>query len=73
MKSLIHIFILFCLMSIASANTHSPSALDWYGYDTMLSYSTYENDNMIDDTDDNINRKRRHRRRRKISPPKKGW
>ena len=73
MKNFVYIVISFFLVSFASAYNSGPNALDWYGYDSMLSYSTYENDSMIDDTDDNVYRKRRHRRRRKISPPKKGW
>tara|TARA_B100001123_G_C14623823_1_gene754901 strand:+ start:106 stop:297 length:192 start_codon:yes stop_codon:yes gene_type:complete len=48
-------------------------ALDWYGYNSLLSTELYMQNNLGDGDDDNVERKRRHRRRRKIGPSKKGW
>ena len=56
-----------------SAQTNSPDALSWYGYNSFSTNSQYSSDYDFGNKDDEISRKRRHRRRRKISPEKKGW
>ena len=74
MKNTMCILALFCSFSFAAMQQSvGPNALDWYGYDSMLSSNMYSNNSMGDAIDDDVDRKRRHRRRRKISPPKKGW
>ena len=75
MKKILHIlFVCFFVVGLASAATEfkSGGALDWYGYQSLISTDAYTNDTQ-DDDDDDVFRKRRHRRRRKIRPPRKGW
>ncbi len=62
------------MVSLSSAATayNSRGALDWYGYQSLVSTEAYHQDHS-DDGDDRVFRKRRHKRRRKIRPPKKGW
>ena len=74
MKNIMCILVLLCSVSFAAMQQGGgPNALDWYGYNSMLSSDIYSNNSMGDQIDDDVYRKRRHRRRRKISPPKKGW
>ena len=74
MKKILHILFVACLLGVVCAATEfkSGGALDWYGYQSLISTDSYTNDNTQDD-DDDVMRKRRHRRRRKIRPPRKGW
>jgi len=74
MKKVIYIlFVYLLMMSLSSAATaYNPrGALDWYGYQSLLSTEAYSQDTGTDD--DEMFRKRRHKRRRKIRPPRKGW
>jgi len=74
MKKIIYILFTYLLMvSLSSAATsYNPrGALDWYGYQSLLSTEAYSEDTGEDD--DSVFRKRRHKRRRKIRPPRKGW
>tara|TARA_B100000959_G_scaffold282822_1_gene350133 strand:+ start:115 stop:342 length:228 start_codon:yes stop_codon:yes gene_type:complete len=75
MKKAIYILFVYLMMvSLSSAATayNSRGALDWYGYQSLVSTEAYHQDHS-DDGDDRVFRKRRHKRRRKIRPPKKGW
>ncbi len=75
MKKYIYILVVsaFGFSFAFSAQTNSPDALSWYGYNSFSTNSQYSNDYDFGNKDDEISRKRRHRRRRKISPEKKGW
>ena len=73
MKDIIYILIFITLSFGASQSSQFDGALDWYGYNSLLSTDLYTENHMDDDGEDGLFRKRRHRRRRKIGPSKKGW
>ena len=67
-------YILFLIaFGFSATSFNDAGALDWYGYDSLISSDVYSNNQMDNDEDDGVFRKRRHRRRRKIGPSKKGW
>ena len=72
MKNIIYILAFIAFSFGADQSSRFNGALDWYGYNALLSTELYTEDH-LDDDDDDLFRKRRHRRRRKIGPAKKGW
>ena len=73
-KYIVPIFILLIATSLSSAaQTSTPDALSWYGYENITLNEQYSSGVGFEGKDDQIFRKRRHKRRRKISPEKKGW
>ena len=73
MKNIIYILAFIAFAFCANQPNRFDGALDWYGYNALLSTELYTEDHMDDDGDDDVFRKRRHRRRRKIGPSKRGW
>ena len=69
MKNIIYIL---TFIAFSFAANEFDGALDWYGYNALLSTELYT-ENHLGDDDDDVFRKRRHRRRRKVGPSKKGW
>ena len=74
MKKILYILFAYLFVGVMCAATEfkSDGALDWYGYQSLISTDSYTNDNNQEEEED-LMRKRRHRRRRKIRPPRKGW
>ena len=72
MKNIIYILAFVAFAFCANQPNRFDGALDWYGYNALLTTELYT-ENHLEDEDDDVFRKRRHRRRRKIGPSKKGW
>lgn len=72
MKNIIYILAFASFAFCANQPNRFDGALDWYGYNALLTTELYT-ENHMEDEDDDVFRKRRHRRRRKIGPSKKGW
>jgi len=72
MKNIIYILAFVAFAFCANQPNRFDGALDWYGYNALLTTALYT-ENHMEDEDDDVFRKRRHRRRRKIGPSKKGW
>ncbi len=72
MKNMIYILTFIAFSFAANQSNGFDGALDWYGYNSLLSTELYT-ENHLGGDDDNVFRKRRHRRRRKVGPSKKGW
>jgi len=72
MKNIIYILAFVAFAFCANQPNRFDGALDWYGYNALLTTELYT-ENHMEDEDDDVFRKRRHRRRRKIGPSKKGW
>ena len=73
MKRLVYILTFLAFSFGASSSNSFDGALDWYGYNSLLSTDLYSENHLDDNSEDSVFRKRRHRRRRKIGPSKKGW
>ncbi len=69
---ILFIYVVTMSFSFGAESYQDRGALDWYGYNSLLSTEAYVEDNS-EGSEDKTYRKRRHRRRRKIRPPKKGW
>ena len=67
------LFLLLIAFGFSASSFNDAGALDWYGYDSLISSNVYTSNPMDNDDEDAVFRKRRHRRRRKIGPSKKGW
>ena len=72
MKNIIYILAFVTFAFCAYQPNRFDGALDWYGYNALLTTELYT-ENHMEDEEDGVFRKRRHRRRRKIGPSKKGW
>ncbi len=73
MKNLLYISVVVAFSFGANPSNKYGGALDWYGYNALLSTDLYTQDHFGGMEEDEVFRKRRHRRRRKIGPSKKGW
>ena len=73
MKNIIYILTFIAFSFAANQSNGFDGALDWYGYNALLSTELYTENHLGDNDDNNVFRKRRHRRRRKVGPSKKGW
>tara|TARA_X000001036_G_C20210120_1_gene615329 strand:+ start:310 stop:528 length:219 start_codon:yes stop_codon:yes gene_type:complete len=72
MKHIIYILTFIAFSFGANQSNGFDGALDWYGYNSLLSTELYTA-NHLGAEEDEVFRKRRHRRRRKVGPSKKGW
>ena len=77
-KFILNIIVVLSFFSLSLAATESykyGGALDWYGYNSLLSTEMFSGSSIGGEDENELQRKRRHRRRRKIGPSngKKGW